>query len=73
MVKDNALDREKKGRGNQVKGSKHYTTKLTEDDVRYIRKVRGEIPQARLAKKFNAVLSAINAIQLRKTWKHVED
>ena len=71
--KDNAVDRESKGRGGQVRGSRHYSTSLTEDDVRFIRKSKGVLKLTELGAMFGLTISAVNSIQFKRTWKHVED
>ena len=52
-------------------GEKCPWAKLTEDDVRYIRK-NLEIPNKILAEKFQVSTSCIQDVKTRKTWKKVE-
>lgn len=57
-----------------VKGNKHYYTKFTEEDIRYIRKARKEgVKLATLARKFKVGTSTISAIAIKQNWKHVND
>lgn len=66
---DNSDDKLSKSRGNR--GMKHGNSKLTEDQVRYIREAWR--PQKELARKFNVSQSLISQIQNRKIWTHLED
>jgi DNA-binding transcriptional regulator YiaG len=52
-----------------VLGEKHYAAKLTEDQVREIRK--STLSQTKLAKQYNISSSVIQKIKERKSWKHV--
>lgn len=52
-------------------GEKHYTTKLTEDDVRQIRERARDITRKELAKEYSMPISTINSIVNRTNWKHV--
>lgn len=56
--------------GTRLIGEKSPSAKLTEDDVREIRRLVG-VPQQDLADRFNCTFSNISAIQLRKSWRHV--
>lgn len=58
----------------QRKGSSHYSTKLTEQNVRDIRRKReeGRTLQS-LADEYGMTTMPIGAICRRKTWKHVSD
>lgn len=60
-------------RDRQAKGSKNGTAKLTEEQVREIRKrlAAGE-RGSDLAREYGVVKSIISAIKLRKLWKHVD-
>jgi hypothetical protein len=46
--------------------------KLTDDQVRFIRKNRGIVKQAELAKQFNVAVTTISAIQRDKVYTHVK-
>lgn len=61
--KDNAIDRENKGRG------KRLSSKLTEKEVRIIKS--SPISQTKLAKQFGVSRRTIASIQYGETWKHI--
>ena len=65
---DNVKDRDSKGR--QVKGSKQHLSKLTEEQVRAIRKDSRK--HRIIANEYNIAKSNIWFIKSRTTWKHVE-
>ena len=78
---DNIADMMAKGREVIVHGNDHHFSKLTEDDVREIRRrygprrgrgARGEPTMAQLADEFNISKGAIAAIIARTCWKHVD-
>lgn len=52
-------------------GESNPNAKLTDDDVRAIRKSRGKIRQVDLAKKYGVPQTAISSVQLGKSWSHV--
>lgn len=69
--KDNIKDMFERGR-NPVKdhrGENHPNNKLTEKDVRTIRKSKES--RSTLAKKYNVTYQTIRDIKLRMTWTHV--
>lgn len=67
---DNALDRDRKGRCQH--GETHYISKLTENQVREIRRLRGlGILYSTLVRKFKVSMSTIEDILMGRTWKHV--
>jgi hypothetical protein len=51
------------------RGADHYASKLTEDDVRYIRQCTHT--GVALAEKYGVSTAAISAIRKRQTWKHI--
>jgi len=53
------------------RGRRHFRAKLSDEKVRYIREMRGAVPQRVLAEKFNVPQTAISAVQRNKTWRHV--
>jgi hypothetical protein len=53
-------------------GEKHGLSKLTNEDVIEIRRLRGSVSVRQLARDYGVAPSQISSIQLRKTWKHVE-
>lgn len=71
-AKDNMLDKISKNR--QMHGRNHYCVKLTEDDVRSIRKLinTGE-SHFSVSKKFNVNSGTIQNISVGRTWKHIKD
>jgi hypothetical protein len=58
----------KAGHGTAYRGSKHYNSKLTEEIVREIRRLRGQIPQSRLAKRYGVSQGLISQIQNGLDW-----
>lgn len=64
----------KKGLGNEsgVPGSANGRAKITEDDVRYIRKNPDDLTQPELGEKFGLHHSTIQKINVGKLWPHVE-
>lgn len=70
-IQDNNSDRDKKGR--QAKGAKNGSAKLTEHNVRQIRRLSAEgYSQTRLAEIFGVKQTTISVIVLRKQWKHIQ-
>lgn len=72
---DNHADMTRKGRGSvppSKLGTESSQSKLTEADVRAIRKARSEgIPVTTLAAQYGVSTSSLSAAATRKTWKHV--
>ncbi len=68
--KDNAIDRESRGR-RDVRGERIGTSKLTEADVIEIRK--SKLGQKALAEKYGVAPSHIWVIRAKKAWTHVTD
>lgn len=70
---ENSADMRQKNRGASPPrtqfGSKHHDTKLTEEDVRYIRSCSETSYE--LAARFGMNYNSINKIRARTTWKHV--
>lgn len=55
-----------------AKGEDHPHAKLTEDQVREIRRLHASgVPQNRIADQFPCTKKNINIIVLRKTWRHL--
>lgn len=68
---DNIRDRDRKQR--QSKGEHRYNHKLTENDVRKIRKLRSKGKTlAEIAGMFGLNNSTVDSIAKREWWKHVE-
>ena len=66
-TQENNADRDSKGR--QQHGERHHATKLTEDQVREIRK--SPLSLAFLGKRYGITKQSVKAIKDRRTWKHV--
>lgn len=67
---DNIADAVAKKR--HTHGERQWLAKLTEDDVRVIRKLgQMSVSRARIASKFGMSRSAIQQVLHRDTWKHV--
>lgn len=70
---ENMRDRERKGRHNAPRGSKHGIAKLTEDAVIAIRERRRQGERGDLlAAEFGVSPSAIGLVVRYKNWKHVQ-
>jgi hypothetical protein len=69
-LKENTQDSVKKGRWHPPKGINHFKAKLTEEDVRKIR--RSSRSQYKLAILYGVSQVCISSIVHRKTWAHVE-
>ncbi len=74
---DNMKDMKLKGRSNHPIGSMNGRAKVTEDDVRFIRKNykprHPEYGQKALALRFGMTTGAIQEILYRNKWTHVQD
>lgn len=71
--KDNAQDRQKKGRSRPQNGEKNYMSKLTEDLVREIRRLSNQgASGVEIGKKFNISAQHVWKV-LNTSWKHVKD
>lgn len=57
--------------GTQVRGERYRTAKLTDEAARQIRRLRGKVPQSKLAEMFGVSPAAIQAVHDGRTWKHV--
>lgn len=67
---DNMLDMYGRGRANIRIGSRHALAKLTEEQVREIR--RSTASRAEMARRFNVDWSTINSVLKGETWGHVK-
>lgn len=69
---ENIQDRDKRGRTS--KGEHRYNSKLTEKEVREIRKkyIPRKYGLPRLAKEYGVDFTTIDAIIKRRGWKHVK-
>ena len=52
-------------------GSRHGHSKLTESDVKKIRSLENSMSRKEIADKFGMSYSGIEAILVRRTWKHI--
>jgi hypothetical protein len=69
---DNNRDRDAKGRTAHQVGSSHGLSKLTEDQVREMRRLRAEgWTLAALAGRYDVIFQNVSMIVLRKSWRHV--
>ncbi len=67
--KENSHDRVT--HGTHCRGSRNPIAKLTEQDVRAIKNLKGKVPQAELARRFGTVQSNISMIHTGRSWTHV--
>lgn len=69
---DNVNDKINKGR--QLRGESVYNSKLTETDVRLIRKLllKGDLTQTKIGTIFNVSGSVVTDIKKGRTWSHVK-
>ena len=69
---DNAIDREKKGRGRNNKGENHGRSKLKESDIPTILKLLEDgIYQREIARRHGVHQATIFRVSKKKSWKHV--
>lgn len=69
---DNALDMFAKGRGNRAVGTANASARLTEDNVRTIRRTpRGPRFLMVLAETYGVSTRTISKIRAHQTWRHV--
>lgn len=68
---DNVADREAKGRGRWARGQGASGTKLSDDEVKEIRKLHGSTTQRAVGARFKVHHSTIGQIWRRTTWKHL--
>ena len=66
---DNAMDASRKGI--LVHGMNHAEAKLTDEDVRAIRLLKGRLSQVKIAAKYGVFQTTISQILTGKTWRHV--
>lgn len=67
---ENHSDRE--AHGTLSNGERHYLTKLSDTDVREIRKNAGNLSQAKLGMIYGLSQTSVWAIASGKTWKHID-
>lgn len=66
---DNMADMNAKGRGGWKTGSQHHRAKISDDDVREIRRSKGLLRQADLAARFGITQGAVSKIQRGDRWR----
>jgi len=70
--KDNARDRDTRGRANAAKGSRNSSAKLVENDViNIIKLIKGGMSNTVIAREYNVSHVAISLIKTNRKWKHV--
>lgn len=71
--KDNAEDRDAKGRGNYTRGEAFNRSSLTDSLVVYMRSLyaKGNWTHAELAEVFDVDVSTVSDIIKRRSWKHI--
>lgn len=72
--KDNAADREDRGRGNQPRGSRNGKTIFAEDEIVRIKHMlkSGKLNKGQIADIFECSRSAIEGIASGRTWSHIK-
>lgn len=73
---ENTADMYAKGRNRNPRGSTHYAARLTEEDVRRVRREMTDAPRgtlARLCRELSVNKATLQDILQGKTWKHVGD
>lgn len=70
---ENSLHAWENGLARVAVGEKHASSKLTAEDVRYIRMAASKygVTRVSLSKEFGVAPQSIGDIVLRKTWKHI--
>ena len=69
-VLDNQRDKWTKGRGRVHKGASHWSTSLTDDDVRAIR--LSQEKQKVIAQIYGVTQTTVSDIKRRKSWAHID-
>lgn len=57
----------------RFRGEGNASARLTESDVREIRKLNGTMSRQEIADKFGVSIGALKGIWSGKTWRHVKD
>lgn len=68
---ENQMDRIVHGTSNR--GSRNGMSKLTEDDVRSMRALKGQMTQARIAERFQVSLGSVRDILANRRWSWLKD
>ena len=69
---ENTIHAFKTGLLKGLKGEDNPASKLLEEDIIIIRKLRGIKPQPKIAKMFGISQSHVSDIQLNKVWQHID-
>ena len=69
--KENAADKVR--HGTQARGTGHYAAKLSDADVREIRRLAGYISQSEIGAMFGVKQTTVGGIIRRKSWGHIHD
>lgn len=78
-IRENCLDKIKKGRANFTippisYGERNKQSKLKEEDVKEIKKMLLNcIPSTYISELYNVSVSTISRIHLKKTWQHIKE
>lgn len=72
-AKENAQDREQKGRGNAPRGEQQGHAKLTASQVMEIRDLLKTRTQADIAAQFGVCRQTIGKIKRGQSWKHLQE
>lgn len=59
--------------GTRIRGTKSWNAKLTEDDVREIRRLRLYLSEPQIAAMFNVTRPTVASIMQRRTWAWLSD
>jgi len=71
--RDNARERQERGRGNPPIGERQGSSRLRSEDVLEIRKLlRGGVVQLAIGMRYEVSDSTISAINVGRTWKHIK-
>lgn len=69
--KENMQHSRKRIQENTPKGKNHYKSRLTEEDVLWIRSNPLALSQRQLATRFGVQTTTIGAISSKRNWKHI--
>ncbi len=69
---ENKIHAHKTGLTNNSKGMEHRNAKFTDDQIRWIRRLRGKVTNSLLAKIYGVDKSTISNILTYKTWRHIK-
>ena len=69
---DNQADMAIKGRAKRLHGETNGQAKITAEDVKQIRALRGKIPYGKIANRYGVSLSAIAHVMTGRSWSHIK-